>query len=99
MRSFLVHNMVDDKDNQLLNVIDNLGDQIGIDLGPKKPVRDLYLFLNLSIDNMLKIASRFEMKKAVDYSNLDFGLNDPTTQDDRPIKYHSTYRQDKERRD
>ena len=59
VRSFLVHNLVDDEGNKLLNVIDDLGDQIGIELGPKKAVRDLYLFLNLSIDNMLKIASRF----------------------------------------
>ena len=79
----------------MLGALDDLGDKFGIDLGPKKPVKDLYLFLNLSIDNMLKVASRYEIKKMIDYSNLDFSLNDPTTADERPIKYHSRYRQDK----
>ena len=78
-----------------MGALDDIGDTMGFDIGPKKPVKDLYLFLNLSIENMLKVASRFEIKKAIDYSNLDFSLNDPTTIDDRPIKYHSRYRQDK----
>lgn len=29
----------------------------------KKKVKDIYLFLNLSIENMLKVAGRFEVKK------------------------------------
>ena len=95
VRAFLVNSLDDDDSNKLLGVIDDLGDKIGLDIGPKKPVLDLYLFLNLSTMNMLKVASRFEIKKAIDYSNLDFGLNDPTTPDERPIKYHSRYRQDK----
>ena len=90
-----MHSLVDDESNKLLTAIDDIGDQLGLDIGPKKSVRDLYLFLNLSIENMLKVASKFEMKKAIDYSSLDFGLNDPTTRDDRPIKYNSKYRQDK----
>ena len=55
----MVNSMDDDHENKLLGAIDTLGDKIGIDLGPKKPVKDLYLFLNLSIENMLKVAARF----------------------------------------
>lgn len=43
---------------------------------------------------MLKIASRFRIKKQVDYSVIDFFLNDPTTSDKRPIKINSKIKKD-----
>jgi hypothetical protein len=33
--------------------------QVGLGMLAKKKVRDIYIFLNLSIENMLKVAGRF----------------------------------------
>jgi hypothetical protein len=73
--------------------------QVGLGMLAKKKVRDIYIFLNLSIENMLKVAGRFEVKKELDYSIIDFFLNDPTTIDFRPIKYHSKIKIDQVRRE
>jgi hypothetical protein len=55
----------------------------------KHHVRDIYLFLNLSIENMLKVAARFKIKKELNYSNIDMSLNDPSSSDGRPLRFHS----------
>lgn len=47
---------------------------------------------------MLKVAGRFEVKKELDYSVIDFFLNDPSTYDNRPIKYHSKIKIDDARK-
>jgi len=51
--------------------------------------KTLYIFLNLSLDNRLKIATHYRMKKEIDYSLIDFFLNEPTGKDQRPLKLHS----------
>jgi hypothetical protein len=101
VRTFMVNSMEDDTSGiyKYVQMVDSVAEQIGLDLGPKIPVRFLYMFLNLSTENMLKVASRYEVKKAMDYSTLDFSLNDPTTEDNRPIKYHSRYKADRDRRE
>lgn len=50
----------------------------------------IFLFLNLSVENRLKMACKFEIKKEIDYSLIDFYLNEACTEDGRPIKVHST---------
>jgi hypothetical protein len=65
-------------------------DTFGIEIN-KRVVRDIYLFLNLSTDNMLKVAARFAVKKAINYTALDFSLNDPCTGDDRPYRFNSKF--------
>ncbi len=57
--------------------------------------RDIYLFLNMNTDNLLRVANRYRIKKEVDYTFLDFYLNDPTTHDGRPIKFNSKFKSDK----
>ena len=56
--------------------------------------RRIFLFLNLSTTNRLRVAARFRIKKEVDYSSVDFFLNDPTGKDYRPLKLHSAFRGD-----
>lgn len=51
--------------------------------------KTIYIFLNLSNENRLKMASRYQMKKEIDYSIIDFYLNEPTNKDWRPLKFHS----------
>lgn len=43
---------------------------------------------------MLKVASRYEIKKEIDYAKVDLFLNDPSLEDNRPIKYHSKVKED-----
>lgn len=50
----------------------------------------IFLFLNLNIENRLKMACRFSIKKEIDYSLIDFYLNEAYTEDGRPIKAHSS---------
>jgi hypothetical protein len=38
---------------------------------------------------MLKVASRFRIKKELDYTSIDFFINDPSTSDQRPIKLNT----------
>lgn len=56
--------------------------------------RDIYLFLNLSVENMLKVATKYRIKKEVDYTFIDFFLNDPTSSDQRPLKLNSKFKSD-----
>jgi hypothetical protein len=56
--------------------------------------REIYLFLNINVDNLLRVANKYRIKKEVDYTFFDFFLNDPTTKDDRPIKLHSKCKSD-----
>ena len=94
VRAFMVHTEEEDKEGIMA-----LAGKVGLGLLTKKPVRDIYIFLNLSIENMLKVAGRFEIKKELDYSVIDFFLNDPSTDDNRPIKYHSKIKMDTGRRE
>lgn len=52
----------------------------------------IFLFLNLSVENRIKMAARYKMKKEIDYSQIDFFINDPTGKDSRPLKVHSQQR-------
>lgn len=52
------------------------------------------MFLNLSTTNRLRMAAKFRIKKEVDYSNVDFFLNDPCGKDYRPLKLHSSFKND-----
>lgn len=56
----MVNTLEEDRQG-ILKVLDFVSflEQFDIKLGPKIKVRYLYLFCNLSIPNMLKIASRF----------------------------------------
>lgn len=63
--------------------------------GKEAEERDIYLFLNMNTDNLLKVANRYRIKKEVDYTFIDFYLNDPTTRDERPIKFNSKFKSDK----
>jgi hypothetical protein len=42
------------------------------------------------------VANRYRIKKEVEYTHFDFFLNDPTTDDQRPVKLHSKFITDKE---
>ncbi len=42
----------------------------------------------------MKIANRYRIKKSIDQTNFDFSMNDPSTQDERPIKLHSSLKVD-----
>lgn len=53
------------------------------------------MFLNLSLDNMFRVSTRYSIKKEIDYSIFDFHLNDPTSYDQRPIRFNSEFREDK----
>ena len=55
-------------------------------------MKDIYLLLNLSSENMLKVAQKFKIKKNIDYTSFDFYLNDPTLSDERPIKMNSIFK-------
>jgi hypothetical protein len=94
LRAFLVNSM-GEGDEGVLGVMD----RIGIDLVPDKPVQDIYLFLSLSTENMLRAGSRYAVKKEIDYSIFDFHLNDPTTRDQRPVRLHSELKGDKRRQE
>lgn len=63
-------------------------------LTSKKKVKSVYIFLSLSVENMLRVAGRYEIKKEVEYSTIDLFLNDPSAEDNRPIKYHSKIKED-----
>jgi len=39
--------------------------------------RHIYLFLNIGLDNLLKVATKYRIKKEIDYTYIDFFLNDP----------------------
>ena len=43
---------------------------------------------------MMKVADRYRIKKSIDQTNFDFSLNDPSTQDERPIKLNRALRVD-----
>lgn len=43
--------------------------------------REIYLFLTISTENLLRVANKYRIKKEVDYTFFDFYLNDPTTKD------------------
>ena len=58
VRAFMVNSEVEDKEGLLAMVGFGL-----VNLARKKAVKDIYIFLNLSIDNMLRVAGRFEIKK------------------------------------
>jgi len=64
-------------------------------LGTETKVRYIYLFLNLSQDNLMKIGNRYRIKKSIDTTNFDFSLNDPMAEDFRPLKLHSSFRKEK----
>ncbi|CAM6002103.1 unnamed protein product [Sphagnum balticum] len=47
---------------------------------------EVYLLLHLSTENLLRLAMQFRIKKEVDYTALDFFLNDPSNSAMRPYK-------------
>jgi len=55
------------------------------DLSNKK----IFFFMRLSIENRLKLAAKYQIKKEIDYSQLDLYLNDPVGEDNRPLKLHT----------
>ena len=61
------------------------------DLKDKK----LLFLINLSFENRLRLATKYEMKKEIDYSVVDFFINEPFSPDQRPLKLHSSFTQDK----
>ena len=44
---------------------------------------------------MFRVSTRYSIKKEIDYSIFDFHLNDPTSYDQRPIRFNSEFREDK----
>jgi hypothetical protein len=56
--------------------------------------RKIYLFLNMEMDNLLRVATRFRIKKEIDYTSIDFFLNDPSGSDERQIKMNSHFKDD-----
>ena len=89
VRAFMVNSM-EPKKNALLSTLglNKIIDTLSLDK-TMVHVRDIYLFLNLSIENLLKVAARFMVKKELHYSILDMSLNDPSTSDGRPFRFHS----------
>ena len=43
----------------------------------------------------MNLAKRYRIKKEIDYSFIDFSLNDPSGHDYRPYKYSSSVKPDK----
>jgi hypothetical protein len=58
--------------------------------------RQIYLFLSMGTKNLLRVANRHRIKKEVEYTHFDFFLNNPTTEDHRPIRHHSKFTSDKQ---
>lgn len=58
--------------------------------------RQIYLFLSLGTNNLLRVANRYRIKKEVEYTHFDFFLNNPTTDDLRPIRLHSKFISDRQ---
>lgn len=56
--------------------------------------KDIYLFLTVSPQNLLNLAKRYRIKKEIDYTCIDFYLNEPTSKDERPIRLNSALRID-----
>ena len=56
--------------------------------------KDIYLFLTVSPQNLLNLAKRYRIKKEIDYTCIDFYLNEPTSKDDRPIRLNSALKPD-----
>lgn len=42
----------------------------------------------------MNVANRYRVKKSIDQTNFDFSLNDPATQDLRPIKLNTALKSD-----
>ena len=49
----------------------------------------MFIFLSASVENCLKNAAKYQIKKEIDYSLIDLYLNEPTGTDSRPLKLHS----------
>lgn len=43
----------------------------------------------------MNVAKRYRIKKEIDYTFIDFYLNDPIGKDQRPLKYASSVKTDK----
>ena len=56
--------------------------------------KDIYLFLTVSPQNLLNLAKRYMIKKEIDYTCIDFYLNEPTSKDERPIRLNSALKTD-----
>ncbi len=52
------------------------------------------MFLTLRPENFLNLAKKYRIKKEVDYSFIDFFMNDPFLSDKRPIKFLSDIKSD-----
>lgn len=54
------------------------------------------MFLTLRSESFLNLAKKYRIKKEVDYTFIDFFMNDPSLPDERPIKFSSDIKTDKE---
>ncbi len=59
---------------------------------------NIYLVLSLPTENLLRVANKYRIKKEVDYSAFDFYLNDPCSEDGRPLRLNSKFKSDFENR-
>ena len=57
--------------------------------------KKLFFFISLTFENRMRLATKYEMKKEIDYSVVDFFINEPFSADQRPIKLHSDFTQNK----
>ena len=62
-------------------------------LKEKKGEKAVYFLISQSIDNLMKLASRYKIKKEVKMSYIDFHLNDPLDKYERPLKYHTSLKE------
>jgi hypothetical protein len=57
--------------------------------------KDIFLFLSLTSENYVNLAKKYRIKKEIDYTFIDFFLNEPSSDDHRPHRYSSEIKTDK----
>ena len=56
----------------------------------------IYVLLTLNPENLMRVASKYRIKKELDYTAIDFYLNEAVSEDQRPVKTNSVVRSDEE---
>ena len=58
----------------------------------KNKKKSFYLLLSQKIKNLIRAANIFQIKKQIDYAQIDLYVNDPTDRKGRPVKFNSMFK-------